>query len=396
MLVALSGCRSTARSDVPPPRLKAAETIQTFRPPDPAGPRRTFDQILALQDDQFDVAEAILTLAIEPDAPVKPLAKTALPVTVDIEGTLRELDRLAQKAKAELPDSPDAIDYFDALYEVVLDRRAADPFREDRAENYDLSTAVKKHRGSCLSLGIMTLAVARRMNAPIFGVQCPAHFFLKYTADPSGKAQTWNFDVTRPMPDNWKKLDDDYYRAWHKIDSRAEAAGAYLKPLTDRQVVSTFLASRSSYHGWRKEFQPALADAERAIALNERNIPAHVNAGFALESLGRLEDAAAHYGKALQIDPVSARAMNNLAYLKVRDPQSSVYDIKGATKLIDAALREHPAKAFLHATQAEVSAARENWRAAGRNMQQAMKLDAKNPAYRERFMIFRDKLRTAK
>ncbi|HYG76130.1 MAG TPA: transglutaminase family protein [Planctomycetota bacterium] len=393
MLVALSGCRSNVRSEAPAPHVRPAPAIKDFQPPDPDAARRTFEQILTLPDSQFDVAEAILTLGLESGAPQRQKKDSGAPAPVDIAGTLRELDRLAAKAQADLPEAPDAIDCFDALYNVVLDRRAADPFREDRAENYDLSSAVQRRRGSCLSLGIMTLAVARRMGLPIYGVQSPGHFFLKYASHPGDKSNGLNFDVTRPTPDNWKKLDDAFYRRWHKIDAKAESSGAYLRPLSDREVVSAFLASRSSFHCSRREFQQALADAERALALNTKNIPAYVNAGFAQEALGQMEKAAASYQQALQIDPHSARAMNNLAYLKVRDPQSSVYDIRGATKMVESALREHPDKAFLHATEAEIHAAKNAWRAAGRSMQQAMNLEPKNAAYRERFMYFRDKLR---
>lgn len=397
MLILLSGCRPAARNELSPTltaRKSPRELAVTLQPPDPNGTRRTFDEIVALPDEKFDVAEAILALASE--IPVE-AGGTATP---DIAATLTELDRLADRAKTDLPDNPDGIDIFDTLYEVVLDRKAADPYRDDRADNYDLPLAARKHRGSCLSVGIMTLSVARRMGVPVYGVQCPAHFFLKYLARPGGKdakdAATLNFDVTRPTPDNWKKLDDDFYRKWQRIDTQAEMSGAYLRPLSDREVVSTYLASRSGFFSGKKLYAKALADAERALALNPRNVTACVNAGFANEAAGDYEEAARHYNRALQIDPESVRAMNNLAYLKVRDQSSSIYDLKGAEKLIQTALREQPGSAFLHATNGEVAAARRDWRAAGRSMQDALRIEPKNAVYRERFMFFRDKLRAEK
>jgi tetratricopeptide (TPR) repeat protein len=108
-----------------------------------------------------------------------------------------------------------------------------------------------------------------------------------------------------------------------------------------------------------------------------------------------LEAAAKCYKQALEIDPKSLRAQNNLAYLKIEDPKSSLFDPKGAEELIDEALRDAPEKAWLHATYAEVKGAQKDWRSATRSMQQAQKLDPENARYRERFMFFRDKLRAA-
>ena len=133
-----------------------------FTPADPQKPLRKFDEIVALPDDQFDVAEAVLALAAESETPLagKPQA------------TLKTLDELAEKAKADLPDHADGMDYLDTLYEIVLQRHTAEPLREDHAEDYDLTAAVQKRRGSCLSVGIMTLAVGRRLGIPIWGAQC--------------------------------------------------------------------------------------------------------------------------------------------------------------------------------------------------------------------------------
>ncbi|HEY3324415.1 MAG TPA: transglutaminase family protein [Planctomycetota bacterium] len=381
----LAGCSNAQRTSLPPLTRVAPLLPPKFQAPDPAGPLRSFEQIVALPDEQFDVAEAVLALAAE--------SKEQDSAAVNRD-TLSEIDRLAANAKTDLPENPDGNDYFDTFYEVVLDRRAADPFREDRAENYDLSLAVSKRRGSCLSIGIMTLAVARRMGAPVWGVQCPAHFFLKYIPPPGSKrGKTLNFDVTRPMSDNYEKLDDEFYRHWHHIDPQAEANGAYLRPLSDREVVSAFLASRSSYYALKGSLAQALKDAERAVKLNPRNVTAHTNAGFASEALGKFVQAAEYYSRALEVDAHSVNALNDLAYLKVRDPQSPVFDPRGAQKLIEHALRLQPGRAFLLATSAEVKAATQDWRGAGRTMQEAMKLDPKNQKYRDRFMQFREKVR---
>ena len=130
---------------------------------------------------------------------------------------------------------------------------------------------------------------------------------------PSGKdkVRVLNFDVTRPTPEDWRKLDDNFYRQWRHFGARAERAGAYLQPLTDREVVSAFLASRSGFDALQNDMPAAQRDAERALALNPRNITAMINAGFALQGLNKLPEAEESYRKALKIDPESLHALNN-------------------------------------------------------------------------------------
>ena len=189
--------------------------------------------------------------------------------------------------------------------------------------------------------------------------------------------------------------DDDFYRKWQHFDewAYAEAAGAYLRPLSDREVVSAFLSSRSGYFSTRKDYKLALHDAQRALELNARNVTACINGGYAQEMSGNFDESATYYKRALEIDPRSLRAANNLAYLKVLNPKSHLFDPKGAEEMIEEALRDAPEKPWLHATLAEIKAAVKDWRAATRSMQQAMKLDPENARYRDRFLIFRDKLR---
>jgi regulator of sirC expression with transglutaminase-like and TPR domain len=387
-LLFFSGC-SVSKREQPAPKLShTAPKSYIFHAPDHDAPIRTFEQISALPSEEFDVAEALLALAQESGAPnINPKR--------DPRVTLQEIDELAEKARDTLPENPDGQDYFDALFEIALNKKSAEAFREDRAEDYDLAYTISRHRGSCLSVGIMTLAVARRMNAPIWGAQCPNHFFLRYVPAPdaNGRVVPVNFDVTRLTPQKWTQLDDDFYRKWQHFDQRAEEAGAYLRPLSDREVVSAFLSSRAGFFATKKSFKLAIHDAERALQLNDRNVTACINGGYAQEAMGNLPEGHTYYKRALEIDPSSLRARNNMAYLKVQDPKSKLFDPKGAEVLIEEALKEAPEKAWLHATYGEVKAAEKDWRAATRGMQQAQKLDPENPRYRERFMQFREKLR---
>jgi regulator of sirC expression with transglutaminase-like and TPR domain len=360
------------------PPARGTESKPTFAPSEP----RSFKELAALPDEQFDLAEAVLALG----------AEDGFSLSTSAMETLQRLDVLAARAKTQLPDNPELTDYFDALYDVVLIRKPCEAAHDERPDDFDLSRAVFQHRGTCMSIGISALAVARRMGAPINGAQCPGHFFLRGTGAHNSKGQeiALNFDVTRPTPENWAKIDDDFYRKWRHFDAKAEASSEYLHPMTDKQVISAFLSSRSGYLAREKNFEAALADAQRALALNAKNIYALINSGYAHESLKQLDEAEDDYKHALEIDPHCARAMNNLAFVKIRDKHSKIYDIKRAEKYIDQALKIDPDQAYLYATKGEVCAARGDYKDATLSLLTACSLAPKNSAYRERFMALRE------
>ena len=364
----------------PPGDTGAGETAEAVRLV------RTFKELIELPDDKFDVAEAVLALGSE----------KGFVLSAEAGETLKRLDKLGARAKSQLPDNPETSDYFDALYDVVLNRKPSEPTHEEKADDFDLSRAVFQHHGNCLSIGIFALSVARRMGAPINGAQCPGHFFLRGTAPAKAKAHetTLNFDVSRPTPDNWSKVDDEFYRKWRHFDSKAEASGEYLRPMTDKQVVSAFLSSRSGYLAREGKFAEALFDSERALTLNPKNIYALINAGYAHESLKNYEEAENQYKQALEFDPQCVRALNNLAFVKIRDKHASaVYDPKKGEKLIDQAIHIDPDQAYLYATKGEICAVRGDYKTATHNLQVALSLAPKNAAYRERFMALREHLR---
>jgi len=363
-----------------------APEIDAEKSPAPERVIRTFKELIELPDEQFDLAETILALGSE----------KGFELSVPAGATLKRIDKLAARAKEQLPENPQAADYMDALYDIVLNRKPSEPTHDEKAEDFDLSQAVFQHHGNCLSIGISALAVARRMGAPLNGAQCPGHFFLRGSRSVKGKTRDvpLNFDVTRPTPDNWGKLDDDFYRKWRRFDAKAEASGEYLRPMSDRQVVSAFLSARSGFLAREARYDEALTDAERALALDPKNISAHINSGYANEMLKKYEEADSCYRHALEIDPQCVRAMNNLAFVKIRDRHAAgVYDPKKAEKLIDQAIKIDPDQAYLYATKGEICAVRGDYRDATHNLQVALRLAPKSTTYRERFMALREHLR---
>jgi hypothetical protein len=76
------------------------------------------------------------------------------------------------------------------------------------------------------------------------------------------------------------------------------------------QNVSIAHTNRGSAHYDKKEFERAITDYDRAIAIDSRNASAYVNRGATHERKGNLDSALADYNRAIDLDPRHVNAYN--------------------------------------------------------------------------------------
>jgi len=77
----------------------------------------------------------------------------------------------------------------------------------------------------------------------------------------------------------------------------------------------------------------AIAHFQKALQVKPDNAEAHINLGNALYQNGRREEAIVHFQKALEITPGYAEAMNNLAWVLATCPQASLRNGSRAVEL---------------------------------------------------------------
>ena len=92
------------------------------------------------------------------------------------------------------------------------------------------------------------------------------------------------------------------------------------------------------------QFEKAVADFDKALSLNPKDVLAYNNRGVARQDSGDYEKAIIDFEQALKLDPDFALAHNNLAYLlatcsdeKCRDSRKA---IDNATKAVHTSLTE--------------------------------------------------------
>jgi tetratricopeptide (TPR) repeat protein len=78
------------------------------------------------------------------------------------------------------------------------------------------------------------------------------------------------------------------------------------------------LVNRARMHANRAEFDPALADAEAALKLDPRSIPALLIRGYVDQRKNNFDQALADFEQAIEIDPKNPGPLISRANLRIR------------------------------------------------------------------------------
>jgi regulator of sirC expression with transglutaminase-like and TPR domain len=212
-----------------------------------------------------------------------------------------ELGRIAARVRAERQRDP-ALTPAAALNRTVFEvlgfvREVDDP----DLRFVLLPSVLRQHRGGCVGLGLLYLALASLLDVPASGVVVPGHFFVRI--DEHGRAR--NVELLRQgeeMPAAW-------YQTRYPVAGRG--AAAYGRALTVDEVVG--VVAYNVGQQWRR--QSRLEEAKRAFQRATLNFPglpeAQASLGATLHLLGALEPAAAAYAAAEHAYPDLPGLKNN-------------------------------------------------------------------------------------
>jgi tetratricopeptide (TPR) repeat protein len=214
---------------------------------------------------------------------------------------LQQVAAAARVALARRPTAPAA-----AMSEAIFEGAA--PFArevDDKDVRFVLLPFVlAAHRGSCVGLGSLFLAVAPLAGVEARGVLVPGHFYVQVR-----EGGRWrNVELLRSgeeMPDGW-------YRAKY---------GAPPGPVAGRPLTSDEVVGVVAYDvGNERRRQGRLADARRAYERAVRAFPgyaqAHAGLGATLQLLGALDEAKAAYADARRLDPTLPGLDQNVELLE--------------------------------------------------------------------------------
>jgi regulator of sirC expression with transglutaminase-like and TPR domain len=168
-----------------------------------------------------------------------------------------------------------------------------------------LPSVLREHRGSCVGLGTLYLALGEALGFEARGVLMPGHFYVRQQSPGAPR----NVELLR----RGEAMSDDWYQ--QRFPLPRDPPGYYAKPLTMEQVLGVI-----EYNvGNERRRQERYVDAERAYVLAAERFPnfaeAHASLGAMQHLLGDLPRAAASYRIARRLNPHLLGLDANIAML---------------------------------------------------------------------------------
>jgi len=223
------------RSAVPLVRDRARHILARLRF---ASLKEDFSRFAGLADREMDLEKGAYMVA-----------RYAYP-DLEWRGYALELDRIAQGIGADLCDEMYMEDVIDVINEHLFAREG---FRPDNRRFYDpensyINRVIERRTGIPITLSIVYLLIASRLNLPISGVAVPGHFLVRYDSphetlwiDPFNEGAILSREdceeLLRSM--GYPVLDE------------------YLRPCTTRQIVARMLSNLAQVFNREGELEHA-------------------------------------------------------------------------------------------------------------------------------------------
>lgn len=235
-----------------------------------------FAKAIATDEQQINIAYAALLVANEvyPD--------------LDIDSYLVGLDDMADAVRSRLAHRHPATVLKDFLSGELGFCGNADDFFDPR--NSYLNQVLDRRTGIPITLSVIYLELAQRLQLPIVGIGLPGHFILRYDGDKDPLyLDPFNGGVTMSTHDCHQRVAD--------ISSgRLRFKPTFLAPVSPRQILTRMLRNLKGIYVSRTDFEPALSIVEKLILLNPSSAEEirdlgvlHYYAGHQLKAIGCLE-----------------------------------------------------------------------------------------------------------
>lgn len=213
--------------------------------------RQYFYQEIHQPDEQINLERAALYLSQE-EYP-----------HLDVEAYLNALDTMAMEVRERLPQEPYPLRVIQTInryfYNDLGFTGNTDDYYDPR--NSFLNEVIDRRKGIPITLALVYLAIARRLDFPMVGVGMPGHFLIR----PMGKDMEIFVDAFHGgeilfLQDCQERLSQIYGRP-------VELESEFLTAVTARQFLARMLTNLKMIYLNRSDFPRALAAIERILLL---------------------------------------------------------------------------------------------------------------------------------
>ncbi len=250
---------------------------------------KSIEQVLRLPENEVDLATAVLIVSEQWSDMV--YGRKYLERLDNMALEIRE--RLRQK---RLPTNFKAIP---VINQYLFDELGFESLSEATDPNsLFLHTVLDQKRGYCLSLSVLYLSIAERLDVPVHGVVVPGHFFVRYD---DGRRQ-FNIETTGG---GGTAPDEQYIEEFNVPRNRSDSI--YMKNLNKIQTLGCFFNNLGNSYSEIGNMESAQLALERAIEINPTLSEARGNLGNIYLRKNRISEAIKEYKYALQINPNEAK-----------------------------------------------------------------------------------------
>lgn len=213
--------------------------------------RRCFIREIRQSDETINLERAALYLALEEHP------------TLDVDVTLEQLDRMAAVVRDRLPEPRYPLRVIAVINHYLYEELGFSGNRQDYydPQNSHLNQVLDRRLGIPITLALVYLAIAKRIDFPMMGVGMPGHFLIRPVVEEMDVyVDAFNGGEVLFRQDCAALLQKLYQQP---VTLRSE----FLQPISNRQFLARMLGNLKGIAINQNNIQSALAAVERILLL---------------------------------------------------------------------------------------------------------------------------------
>lgn len=217
--------------------------------------RQNFIQETSQADPQIDLAKTALYIAQE-EYP-----------ELDLEKYLQAIDTMAEELALRLPESSYPLKIIEKINQYLFDELN---FNGNTKDYYDprnsfLNNVIDRRLGIPISLSLVYLEIAKRLDFPMVGIGLPGHFLIRPDFEDAGIfVDVFERGEILFEQDCEARLQQVYQQPI-KLESH------FIAPVTNKQFLARMLTNLKFIYINSQQLKKAIAAVERILLLNPNN-----------------------------------------------------------------------------------------------------------------------------